>query len=234
MAKSGKPRQAEKLLRQVVAGWESAQPPDDVMHTRALRDLGAVLNTLFRGFESEVMHRTALQVRLAAMRYHYSKSQPLNSCTTTTIQTMPCWRSPYLSRRAVALFGCSHQAFRGDPINTAWAFMSFKRCVGYVQELKEGKVADTTAIAICKQGLAEAILAERPRWRRQQVAAEAEQLLREALALQQTPMEPSCIADIHVIPATTPIKCCSLVSSFAQWSGSLLKPERGTCAAVPL
>lgn len=63
MAKSGNPRQAEKLLRQVVAGWESAQPPNDVMHTQALRNLGSVLCTLNRGFTAEQLHRAALQVR---------------------------------------------------------------------------------------------------------------------------------------------------------------------------
>lgn len=63
MGKSGNPRQAEKLLRQVVAGWESAQPPNDVMHTQALRDLGSVLCTLNRGFTAEQLHRAALQVR---------------------------------------------------------------------------------------------------------------------------------------------------------------------------
>jgi hypothetical protein len=62
MAKSGNPRQAEKLLRQVVAGCESAQPPNDVMHTQALRDLGTVLCALNRGFTAEQLHRAALQV----------------------------------------------------------------------------------------------------------------------------------------------------------------------------
>ena len=62
MAKSGNPRQAEKLLRQVVAGWESAQPPNDVMHTQALRNLGSVLCALNRGFTAEQLPRAALQV----------------------------------------------------------------------------------------------------------------------------------------------------------------------------
>lgn len=73
------------------------------------------------------------------------------------------------------------------------------------QELEEGDVSSSsTAVAICKQGLAEAIMAKRPRWRRQEDAAEAENLLREALAtFQQAPMQPSLIADLHVRQLTT-------------------------------
>ena len=74
-----------------------------------------------------------------------------------------------------------------------------------LQELEEGDVStSSTAVAICKQGLAEAIMAERPRWRRQEDAAEAEGLLREALAtFQEAPMEPALIADLHVRRLTT-------------------------------
>ncbi|EIE21750.1 hypothetical protein COCSUDRAFT_42811 [Coccomyxa subellipsoidea C-169] len=72
-----------------------------------------------------------------------------------------------------------------------------------LRELEEGDVStSSTAVAICKQGLAEAIMAERPRWRRKEDAAEAENLLREALAtFQQAPMEPSLIADLHAVLA---------------------------------
>lgn len=85
-----------------------------------------------------------------------------------------------------------------------------------MQELEDSEVAHSTAIAQCKLGLAEAILAERPRWRRQQDAAEAEQLLREALLIfQKTHMEPSLIADLHVTQPTAltlkiRIGCCAL------------------------
>ncbi len=73
------------------------------------------------------------------------------------------------------------------------------------QELEEGDVStSSTAVAICKQGLAEAIMAERPRWRRKEDAAEADILLGEALAtFHQAPMEPSLIADLHVRQLTT-------------------------------
>lgn len=82
-------------------------------------------------------------------------------------------------------------------------------------ELEDSEAAHSTAIAQCKLGLAEAILAERPRWRRQQDAAEAEQLLREALLIfQQSRMEPSLIADLHVRQLTALtvkacIRCCA-------------------------
>jgi hypothetical protein len=84
-----------------------------------------------------------------------------------------------------------------------------------LQELEDSEAAHSTAIAQCKLGLAEAILAERPRWRRQQDAAEAEQLLRGALLLfQQTHMEPSLIADLNVtqptaLTVTIRIGCCA-------------------------
>ena len=88
-----------------------------------------------------------------------------------------------------------------------WNIIDFLSKGVVLQELEEGDVsASSTAVAICKQGLAEAIMAERPRWRRQEDAAEAENLLREALAtFQQAPMEPSLIADLHVRQLTAPI-----------------------------
>lgn len=55
MAKSGNPRQAEKLLRQVVAGWESAQPPNDVMHCALRPEQGIYGRTTAPGGSSGVL-----------------------------------------------------------------------------------------------------------------------------------------------------------------------------------